>query len=63
MVASQHEEVLGVFDLVGQKQTNGFKRLLAPVHVVTEEQVVTLGRETTILKQSQQIIILTMDVT
>jgi len=51
VVATQHEEVLGVFDLVREQQTYCLKRLFAPVNVVTQEQVVALWRKATVLKQ------------
>lgn len=34
VVAAQQEEVLWVFDLVGQKQADGLQGLLPSVHVV-----------------------------
>lgn len=40
MVATEEEEVLGVLDLVRKKQTDGLQRLLAAVHVISEEQVI-----------------------
>lgn len=63
MVATQQEEILGVFDLVGQQEADGFQRLLPSVHVVTQKQVVTLGGEATVLEEPQQVVILTVDVT
>ena len=63
MVSPQQEEVLRVFNFVGQQKTDGFQRLLPPVHVVAQEQVVAFWREASILKQPQQIIVLPVDVT
>lgn len=63
MVPTEQEEVFGVLDLIGQQQADGLQRLLAPVYVVPQEEVVALWREATILKQPQKIIVLTMDVT
>jgi len=63
VVSSQEEEVLRVLYLVSQEKANGLKTLLASVHVVTEEQVVGIRRETAILKQSKQVIVLTMNIT
>ena len=62
MVAAQQEEVLGVLDLVGQQQADGLQGLLPPVHIVPQEQVVSLGREAPVLKQPQQVCVLAMDV-
>lgn len=52
VVATQDEEVLGILDFVGQQQTDGLKRLLATVDVVTEEEVVRLWREAAVLEQT-----------
>ena len=62
MVAAQQKEVLRVLDLVGEQQTDGLQRLLAPVHVVPQEEVVRLGGEASVLKQAQQVVVLAVDV-
>lgn len=63
MIPSQQEEVLGVFDLVRQQQTDGLQGLLASVHVVAQEQVVALGWVSSILKEPEQIVVLPVDIT
>jgi len=63
VVATQDEEVLGVLDLVCKKQADGLERLLATIHVVAEEEVVGLGWETAVLEQTEQIVVLTVDIT
>jgi hypothetical protein len=63
VVAAEHEEVLGIFDLVCEEQADGLEGLLATVYVVAEEEVVGLGGETAILKQAQQVVVLAVDVT
>lgn len=62
VVSSEDEEVLGVFDLVRQKKANGFERLLASIYIVAEEEIVGLGGETAILEQTQQIVVLAMNI-
>ena len=62
MIAAQHEEVLGVFDLVTQQQTYRLERLFASVDVVPEKQVVGFGREAAVLEQPQQVRVLAVDV-
>lgn len=62
MVAAQQEEVLRIFDLVGQQQTDGLQGLLAPIDVVAEEQVVGSRRESAVLEQAQQVCVLAVDV-
>lgn len=62
VVAAEDKEVLGVLDLVCEEQANGLERLLATVDVVTKEEVVRLRREATVLEQSQQVVVLTVDI-
>ena len=63
VVAAEDEEVLGVLDLVGEEQADGLERLLATVDVITKEEVVGLRRETTILEQTQEVVVLAVDIT
>lgn len=63
MVAPEQEKVLWVFDLVGQQKADGFQGLFPSVHVVSQEKVIGLRRETAILKQPQEICVLAVDVT
>lgn len=63
VISPQQEEILRVFNFVGQQETDGFQRLLPPVHIVSQKQVVALWREAPILKQPQQIIVLPVDIT
>ena len=63
VVASQQEEVLGVFDFVREQQTDRLKRLLPTIDVVAEKQVVGVGRKAAIFKKTQQVVVLPVDVT
>lgn len=63
MIASQEKEVLRVLNLVCQQKAYGFQRLLASVHVVAQEQVVAFWRKAAVFEQTQQIVVLAMDVT
>jgi hypothetical protein len=40
MIASKHEEALGVFDLIGEEEADSCELLLPPVNIVTEEEEV-----------------------
>jgi len=62
VVAAEDKEVLGVLDLVRQQQADGLERLLASVDVVAEKEVVRLGRETTVLEQAQEVVVLAVDI-
>ena len=53
VVASEKEEILRVLDLVSQQQANRLQALFATVHIVSEEKVIRLRRETAILKQAE----------
>jgi len=62
VVSSQQEEVFRVFNFVGQKKANGLKRLLTSIHIVSQKQVVCFWRETSILKKSEEIVVLAVNV-
>jgi len=63
VVASKNEEIFRVLDFVRHQQTDGFQRLLSPINIVTKENVIRLGRESTVLKETEKVIILAMNVT
>ena len=63
VVTAKDEEVLGILDLIGQQQTDGFERLLSSIDVISQKQVVGLRRELTILEKAQQVVVLAMNVT
>jgi hypothetical protein len=63
VVTSEDEEVFGVLDLVGEEQADGLKRLLTSVDVITEEEVIGLRREATILEESEKIVVLSVNIT
>ena len=63
VVTAENEEVLGVLDLVCQQKADGLERLLATVDVVTEEEVVGLRRESTVLEETEEVVVLAVNVT
>lgn len=63
VVAAENEEVLRVFDLVCQQQADCLERLLAPIHVVAEEEVVGLWWEASVLEETQEVVVLPVNVT
>ena len=63
VVAAQDEEVLGVLDLVGQEKADGLEGLLATVDVVTEEEVVGLGREAAVFEETEKVVVLAVNIT
>lgn len=63
VVSSEDEEVLWVFDLVCQQKTDGFERLFASIYVVAEKKVVCFRGEAAVLKEPEEIIVLSMNIT
>jgi hypothetical protein len=62
VVSTQNEEVFRVLDLVCKEEADGLEGLLATVDVVTEEEVVSLRRETAIFEETQEVIVLAVDI-
>ncbi len=63
MVSSKEKKVIRVLDFVSKQKAYRLYALFSSVHIVSKEQVVCMWWKTTILKQSQQIWILTVYVT
>lgn len=63
MVTAEDEKVLWVLDLVGEEKADGFKGLLSSVDVVTEEEVVGFRWESSVLEESQKIVVLSVNIT
>ena len=63
MISSQQKEVLRVLDLVAEQQADRFDGLFSTVDVIAEEKVVGLWWEPTVLKDSQQVVVLTVHIT
>lgn len=63
MVASEHEEVLGVLDFVGHEQADALDGHFSSVDIVAEEEVVSISGESSVLEELYQIGILAVNVT
>mmetsp|Transcript_23933 Transcript_23933/g.47503 ORF Transcript_23933/g.47503 Transcript_23933/m.47503 type:complete len:126 (-) Transcript_23933:355-732(-) len=63
VISSKDKEIFGVFDLIRQKEANGLEGLLPTVHIVPQEDVIGLGGESTIFKKTEEVIVLTVDIT
>ena len=63
VVTAENEEVLGVLDLVRQQKADSLERLLATVDVVTEEEVVGLGREAAVFEETEKVVVLAVNIT
>jgi hypothetical protein len=62
VVSAQYEEVFGILDFVCEKEANRLQALFSTIHVVSKEQIVGLRRESTIFEESQQVVILSVNV-
>jgi hypothetical protein len=62
VVSAEDKEVFRVLDLVCEQKAYGLERLLSSVHVIAKEEVVGFRRETTVLEESEKIVVLTVDV-
>lgn len=63
VVTTENKEVFRIFNLVCKEQADGLERLFATVDVVSEEEVVGLRREATVFKKTQEIVVLTVNIT
>lgn len=63
VVTAEDEEVLWVLDLVCEEKADSLERLLSSVNVVAKEEVVGLRWETTVLKESEEIVVLAVNIT
>lgn len=62
MITSQEEEIFRIFDFVSKEQANDLQVLLASINIVSKEEIVWFWRESSNFKYSEQINILSMDV-
>ena len=62
MVSPQHEEILWVFDFIGQHQADCLDRLLSTVDVVPQEQIVRVPGEPSVFEQLYQVGVLSVDI-
>lgn len=62
MIPAEHEEVLGILDLVSQDHNGALKALLSTVHVVAQEEIIRFGREASILEKPEHVAELPMSI-
>jgi len=63
VVTTKNEEVFWVFDLVCEQKADGLQRLLASVYIIPQEEVVCLRRKAAVLEQTEQVVILAVNIT
>lgn len=62
VVASKNEEILWVLYFISEEEANCLKRLLAAVDIVSQEEIICVWWEASVLKEAQQVIVLAVDV-
>jgi hypothetical protein len=50
MVTAENEEVFWVLNLVREEQANSLERLLTPIHIVAQEEVICFWWESAVFK-------------
>lgn len=63
MVPAEDEKVFRVLDFVRQQETDSLERLFTSINVVSKKEIVSFRRETAVLKQTQEIVVLSVDIT
>lgn len=63
VVTAENEEVLRVANLKREQEADGLDRLTAAVDVVSEEEIVCFRWEAAVLEETQQVVILAVDIT
>ena len=62
VVSSEQEEVVRVFNFVCQEKADRFDALLTSINIISEEQVVALGWEPSVVEQAQEILVLSVNI-
>ena len=62
MVSTKEEEVLWVLNLVRQEETGTLNGVLATIHIVPQKEVICFRRKPPYLKQPQEIVVLSVNV-
>lgn len=63
VVTSEEENLVGVADLEGEKQAYRLQALFPTINVVPEEEVAGRGWIASVLEQSEQVLVLSVDIT
>ena len=62
MVSPQQEEVFRILDFIGEKKTDSFQRVLSTIDIISQKEVVRVGRIPSVFEQSQKVVVLAVDV-
>lgn len=62
VIAAEDEEIFGVFNLVREEEADCLEGLFATVDVVPQKDVVRLGGEAAIFKETEEVVVLAVDI-
>jgi hypothetical protein len=62
VVAAQQEEVLGELEFVAEQQHDALDRILAPINIITNEQIVAVPGVAAVFEYLEQVAELPVDV-
>jgi len=63
VISSKKEEILWVLNFVGKEQADGLYALFSSINIISQEEIIALRRVPSELKEPQQVIVLSMDIT
>ena len=63
MIPSEQEKIFWILYLITEEKANSFDRLFTAIDVISQEEIVGFRRETSIFENSQEVVILSMDIT
>lgn len=62
MVASQKEEVFGVFDFISEQKADAFNRLFSSINVIAQKQIVCVSGIPSVFEQLNKVGELPVDI-
>lgn len=62
VIASQKKKVPWILNFISQKKANSFKWVFSSIDIITQKEVVALRREFAVIKQSQKVWVLAMNI-
>lgn len=63
VISSEQEEILGIFHFIRKHETDSLQTVLASVNIVAQKQIICFWWKSTVFKQSQQVLVLSMNIT
>mmetsp|Transcript_9159 Transcript_9159/g.16632 ORF Transcript_9159/g.16632 Transcript_9159/m.16632 type:complete len:210 (-) Transcript_9159:52-681(-) len=63
VVPTKNKEVFRIFDLIRKQKAHHLQTLLSTIHIISQKQVVCLGRKSTVFKEPEKVRVLPVNVT